>query len=198
MNITYYNLELKALQFEGISNVDKEMEYRSISTKDQLFDIWSYSNTFHIMNNGIAILNKKDVYVVKYLEGRITKSFKLDFNINDLPEWRIQGISVALDNEFLIIRLEGTGSGDHPLYLTVVWNIDKNIEDSNFSSETEPTYFYGSNSRRGYIYANDYYVNLDLGLKNYYFEHAEPYLSFSNNSYGYKINKSEDMIVQYE
>ena len=78
-------------------------------------------------------------------------------------------------------------------YLIIVWDIEANIEHSNFSSEALPFFFLGANSRFGYIWCNDYYVNLELGLKNYYFEHYLGYFSFNA---GYLMNKKEDLFIE--
>ena len=55
--------------------------------------------------------------------------------------------------------------------LFVIWDCESNMEQRNFSCDSEWRYGHGLHSRAGYIYATDYYVNLDTGIKNYYFEH---------------------------
>ena len=68
---------------------------------------------------------------------------------------------------------------------------------SNFSSKSQPVHKNGLGSKAGYLFIDDYYVNLDQGLKNYFFE-----VNFINSGFisydacGYKMNTEESIIFE--
>ncbi|CAI2364011.1 unnamed protein product [Moneuplotes crassus] len=140
--------------------------------------------------NGVVISFQENVY---NLDLNIDNSYnpysikKLNFNIQD-QTLSISSIHLTRDPNFIVIIFYDTSGG----YITVVWNLKENIEQYNFSSTECPCYFFGKNSRFGYIWCSEYYVNLDLGLKNFYFEH---YYYGASSSKGYLINKKEDLFL---
>lgn len=100
----------------------------------------------------------------------------------------MSNIRFSEDQENVII-IFFSSRGD---YLTVVWNLEENIEKFNMSTPSCPHYFYGQNSRFGYLWCQEFYINLDLGLKNYFFEYS---LNDSANNIGYLMNKREDLFL---
>lgn len=81
--------------------------------------------------------------------------------------------------------------------MLLVWDIEKNREVSNFSTDKTWYYMYGHNSQAGYILNGDTYVNLDKGLINYFFEYEFYNSGFYDQRAGYKINKDEDLVLEY-
>lgn len=76
-------------------------------------------------------------------------------------------------------------------FLTLVWNLTKNMEILNLSSETKPSYFQGYSSKLGYFILPNYYVNLDIAIKNHLFN-----IDFGNHkAQGHSMTQDDDFLV---
>jgi len=71
---------------------------------------------------------------------------RLNFNLMG-QELAIQDVFHCLDPRYIVVNF----SIDLK-YLVVVWDLERNREEINISSEQTPNYFYGPNSRFGYIW----------------------------------------------
>lgn len=78
----------------------------------------------------------------------------------------------------------------------LIWDVKENQEIRNYSAVGDYQFFTGSGSTTGYICNKDNYVDLDIILKNYFFdinfsEHFEDEYLIN----GYKFNKQEDILL---
>ena len=94
-------------------------------------------------------------------------------------------------DELIAIVLKGSRSD----YITIVWDLFSNKEVSNHSCKTFTTHINGSNSKAGYILCDDYYINLDIGLPNYFYEWKFVNIN-SRFIGGYMMNTIEDWIIR--
>jgi hypothetical protein len=86
---------------------------------------------------------------------------------------------------------------DYISHLILVWDVDKNRERYNFSTEKDFQFINGAGTKAGFILNGATYVNLDTGLINYFFEYEFTANSFYEQISGNRINKKQDLILEY-
>jgi hypothetical protein len=80
--------------------------------------------------------------------------------------------------------------------LILVWDMNKNEEVSNISTNEVYYIIHGKNTKTAFLLMGENYANLDTGLTNFFFEtnflyEQARYLSV----YGYRMNEVEDGIL---
>ena len=83
----------------------------------------------------------------------------------------------------------------HFSYLICLWDLKKNAEKYNYSVEGDYSYISKPDSEFGIILCQDYYINLDVGLINYYFDHDFTTYPWTDNDQGWKMDKTEKTVL---
>ena len=103
---------------------------------------------------------------------------------------RIDKVYGCIDPSKVVFNLRSTG--EESIYM--VWSLETNIEVSNFSAKNTCYFTNGSGSQTGYIFWEDnYYVNLDVGIPNYFFGNQINFKSDIINDF--KISKNESQML---
>ena len=152
--------------------------YEDIHFEDNMKDKLIYSqdnsdtlefNSFQWMVTNGAILAYSESYVYYCLidskNDKVKSLQQVDFKI-DTEQMRVSYIHKCRDRNLLVIIL----SNNDYKFLTLVWDLITNTEKHNYSSDSYNKHFSGANSASGYLLMNDFYVNLDTGLANYFYE----------------------------
>lgn len=77
----------------------------------------------------------------------------------------------------------------------MLWDIKSNTEKYNYSIKGDYSYIRKPDSEFGVVLCKDYYINLDVGLINYYFDHNFSDYPWGVDQQGYKMNKGEHTIL---
>lgn len=115
---------------------------------------------------------------------------KIDFKIN--PEkLKIKKIHGCPDPNFIMIALHNK----YDEVILLVWDLKKNAEKYNYSVVGDYSYISKPDSEFGIILCQDYYINLDVGLINYYFEKDFSTYPWTDNDQGWKMDKTEKTVL---
>ena len=77
-------------------------------------------------------------------------------------------------------------------YMLLVWNVDKNQEYRNFSFSSMQEIFLSKWSKTGILIWNNFYIDIDKGAINYYFNSD---ISTTGINGGYKLNSFQNMLI---
>jgi len=97
----------------------------------------------------------------------------------------------CLDPNLLVLSSDETDTHK----LSIVWDVEKDEEVSNLSYNNFIKYINGPSSKAGYLILNDCYVNLDNGLKNYFYEIDFGILYSYSDTKGYSISLNDENIL---
>jgi len=79
--------------------------------------------------------------------------------------------------------------------IILVWDIVQNREKYNYSINGAYSLITKPNSKLGVILCTDYYINLDVGLNNFYFDHEFSDYPWGVDDQGCKMDKNEYTIL---
>lgn len=204
----YGGIELFLTDNKELMYIDKNEDklfYEDISCKefiDQKFGKSEYNPeeykklvdmTVVPKNGGFAIHDSESCYFLAIDSElkRVLPLTKINFKINK-GQMTIEKICPCPDPSLIMISLVKNND-----YIILVWDIHENKEVYNFSTSSFWSFIYGPGSKAGYILNGDTYVNMDKGLINYFFEYNFPNTGFYEQRCGYRINKLEDIILEY-
>ena len=104
---------------------------------------------------------------------------------------RIDRVYGCIDPSKVVFNLRSTV--EESIYM--VWSLETNNEVSNYSAKNTCYFANGSGSQTGYVFCDDnYYVNLDVGIPNYFFDSNFVFDS-GNSGNGFKIDKNESYVL---
>jgi hypothetical protein len=118
------------------------------------------------------------------------KVMKIKFQINS-ERLKVKNIHGCPNPNYILIAM--TNIYDEIILL--IWDLVKNTEKYNYSVVGEYSYISKPNSEFGIILCKDYYINLDVGLINYYFDHDFSTYPWTDNDQGFKMDRSEKTIL---
>ena len=202
----YYNPDENWLHFETKKytdcHVDKKLGY---NINSQPFKISDYK--WKVLKTGFLGYKYDMMY---YLNLHVTLSKKkgedregeeIDVQVNSpkiIPinlmleegDLKIDKVYGCIDPSKVVFNLRS--SVEESIYM--VWSLETNIEVSNFSAKNTCYFTNGSGSQTGYIFCEDnYYVNLDVGIPNYFFGSQINFESDFINDF--KISKNESQML---
>ena len=161
---------------------------------------WKMPNMNSQIMNGLLqtvllLLIVKTEYFIAYsitIKNKTVSDIKtINFKL-DSKQTRIYKVLPWADSNLVVIVLENEN------YLILVWDIINNKEVSNYSCDSFKQHVNGKSSEAGYILCSKFYVNLDLGIENHFFEHDfSEFTPEYRISGGFKMNQSEDCILDY-
>lgn len=101
------------------------------------------------------------------------------------------------DNNIIIVCFKKDITDSDTLMIS--WNLTKNEEIRNFSTDQEFFLVNGANTKAGFLMNGHTYANFDLGLINFFFEsdfisEKHEWKYFQN--FGYRMNAREDLFLQ--
>lgn len=154
-------------------------------------------NTIKSMNwtlseKGVLCNSEEEIFYLGYniKKDKPGKVMKIDFKINK-DRLFIKDVICCPDSRYILICL----STNYDEYILLIWDLVTNKEMYNYSLETDYKYITKPDSKFGIILAHDFYINLDLGLINYYFDYNFRTFPWSSDDRGMKMDKNEKTIL---
>ena len=152
-------------------------------------------------NGGLLGFTSEVVFFVKISEkGQASGPMRIKIKMNKDVNQILEVLRSPAKNLIVIVIKEKAGHTN----LFLVWDVYLNQEVSNYSGPTSYTFVLGKNTKAGYLLNRDTYLNLAHCLPNYFFDYNFPEKNY--NSYrkvlrccsGYRINETEDMVIDHE
>lgn len=189
-----------------LNKTDNYVMYEEIKVQDELKEKFGKNeydkekfNTLNdinveMKNGGFTFYTQEEVHFLRIdSEHRtVMPLIKVNFKINK-GQMTINKVCPCPDPKLIIIAF----CKEYTDYLLLVWDIEENREVYNFSTTNTWSFIYGPGSKAGFILNGDTYVNLDKGLINYFFEYDFNSNAFYEQVSGYRINKDQDLVLEY-
>lgn len=142
--------------------------------------------------NGVICYNDVEVYYigVNLKKKKAKKVKKIKFKVQK-DQLFVKYVHGCPDPHFILICL----STDLDELILLTWDINHNKEMLNYSIEGDYSYISCPSTKNGLILSDEYYVNLDRGLINYYFDYDFTNYPWTQAHQGYKMDKKEETIL---
>lgn len=170
-----------------IDRISKSAFFNDINLSDTFEgDMNSFKWSF--VEKGLVAFNKKDIYYLTINEKKKTaeKMRKIKVNLNP-SELEITNIHSCPNGRYITICL----TNKYYESILLVWDLVVNREKHNYSITGEYSFITKPNSEFGVVLCSDYYINLDVGLINYYFDHDFSDYPWGADQQGCKMDKKE-------
>ena len=156
-------------------------------TEYQIKDLnWWFSD------NGLVGYSSEDaIYLeINLKRMKVKKIKKIAFKINK-DKLFIKSIKFWPNSRYILIWL----STNYDELVLVIWDLKVNSEKFNLSLDRSVAYINKPGGCYGIILWGSYYINLDIGLMNNYFDHDFFDYPWTNKQQGFKMDRSENIIL---
>ena len=147
---------------------------------------WAFSQ------NGLVAFDDEKIYYlgVDPKKGTPLKIQKIDFKINKARLY-IKNVHGCPNPQYILIAI----SNKYNEQILLVWDIKNNCEKYNYSVVGDYSFISKNDSDFGIILSKDFYINLDNGLINYYFDRDFEDYPWGDDDQGCKMDKKEQTIL---
>ena len=185
MKKLYYNeLDIYTINKSKLGFIPGTRTKNDINTMN-----WAFTD------DGALGYSSEEIYFLSVINGKDKadkpdKISKIDFKINQ-DRLFIKSVVGCPDSRYILITL----STIYEELVLLIWDLKTNSEVINYSLETEFSYIGKPGNQYGIVLTSDFYINLDLGLINYYFDHGFSKFPWTSQDQGYKMDKNETTIL---